>query len=177
MVSVALSLDGLVVSNPYKQTGYKNFKELYDSNKRQVYWQALKIVRNNAAAEDITQDVFLRVFRKLGNFSSEYLFTNWIYVITRNTAINYIRRNKKTKELTDNIPTYDNPEVIAISRDMRDKLRRAIKKLNKNQRAVLELVVDNSVSYKEAARILGMSYVTAGTRKYRGKLKLIELMQ
>ena len=71
------------------------FEQVYKAASGFVYNVALRVVRNNADAEEVTQDVFMKIYRNLKNFQFRSAFKTWVYRITVNTAINYYRKSKK----------------------------------------------------------------------------------
>ena len=140
------------------------------------------IVQNIAVAEDLTEDVFVKLIMKRPRFLSESSFKTWLYAIGRNTALSYLRRNKyihipleNCPELTDEVT---NLEQQYIQKDQQRVLHSAMKKLKPEYRQVLWLVYFEGFSHKETARILGKTVHNAETLTYRArqalKRKLLE---
>src|SRR5712671_1415835 len=74
------------------------FEEIFQLHHRRVYSLCLRMIGNPAEAEDLTQDVFLQVFRKLGTFRGESAFTTWLHRLTVNQVLMHFRKNYVTKE-------------------------------------------------------------------------------
>jgi len=140
------------------------------------------IVQNVAVAEDLTEDVFVKLIMKRPRFSSDSSFKTWLYTIGRNTAISYLRRNKLMHIPLENCPelTDDekNLEQRYIQQEQRRGLHCAMKKLKPEYRQVLWLAYFEGFSHKETARIMGKSVHNTETLAYRArqalKLKLLE---
>ena len=70
------------------------FEYLYESHRKHVYSICLRILKNSADAEDLTEQTFLQVFRKLGTFRGESGFSTWLHRVTINTVLMHLRRKK-----------------------------------------------------------------------------------
>ena len=77
------------------------FRLLMEKYQQQVFHVAMGFVHSRQDAEDITQEVFIRVFRSLGSFKEQSLFSTWLYRITLNCSINYVKKNKRRNLLTN----------------------------------------------------------------------------
>ena len=77
------------------------FRLLMEKYQQQVFYVAMGFVHSREDAEDITQEVFIRVFHSLGSFKEKSLFSTWLYRIALNTSINYINKNKRQKFFTE----------------------------------------------------------------------------
>src|SRR5207247_7446602 len=76
------------------------FEEVVRATHRQVYTQALRLVRDRQDAEDVAQEAYVRVFRSLAGFRGEAQFETWLYRIVANAAITYLRRKGRFGELS-----------------------------------------------------------------------------
>jgi RNA polymerase sigma-70 factor (ECF subfamily) len=77
------------------------FRLLMERYQQQVFRVAIGFVHSRQDAEDITQEVFIRVYRSLSSFKEKSLFSTWLYRITLNTSINYLNKNKRRNLLTN----------------------------------------------------------------------------
>src|SRR6266536_2393026 len=111
------------------------FEEVVRATHRQVYTQALRLVRDRQDAEDVAQEAYLRVFRGLAGFRGEAQFETWLYRIVANTAMSYLRKRQRfgavLADLDDEGP---GPEVVsdtAVDQQTvdRDALVRALESL------------------------------------------------
>lgn len=95
------------------------FGVLYDRYSKLVYNKCLGFAKSNKEAEDLTQDIFLMLFVKLGSFKGTSKFSTWLYSFTYNFCVNYVNRNKERK-INDNSVKFDNQEDVPI--DVTDNL-------------------------------------------------------
>jgi len=79
------------------------FEYLYNSHRKHVYSVCLRILKNSADAEDLTQQTFLQVFRKLGTFRGESGFSTWLHRVTINVVLMHLRRKKPTEARTEDL--------------------------------------------------------------------------
>jgi len=115
------------------------------------------------AAEDLTQEVFLKVFHQAQNYVPRSSFKTWIYVIARNASLNELRRNKHrdidTEITGEEIDTASGsrPEEAAIQNETTAQVREAIEQLPERQRTALILNRYDELSYEEIATIMKLS--------------------
>ncbi len=128
---------------------------------------------NKVQAQDLAQDVFIKVWDNLKNFRKESSISTWIYRITVNTCLIYLRTNKKRKT-TNNLP----PDLkIHIDNDVENReskfkqLYNCINKLNDDNKAIILLELEG-LPQKEIAEIIGINYETLRVRICRIKDKL-----
>ena len=159
-----------------------------------VYRLAHGITRNAADAEEVAQDVFLNLFRKIGTFEGRAALGSWIYRVTANAAL--IKRRGKRFEvevpLEDHLPTFkedghrdgdrayvladwsQSPEEELLSRETRAMLNRALDELPDHYRAVLVLADVEGLSNEEAAAALEESVASVKSRLHRARMTLRE---
>lgn len=159
-----------------------------------VYRLAHGITRNAADAEEVAQDVFLNLFRKIGTFEGRAALGSWIYRVTANAAL--IKRRGKRFEvevpLEDHLPTFkedghrdgdrayvladwsQSPEEELLSRETRGLLNRALDELPDHYRAVLVLADVEGLSNEEAAAALEESVASVKSRLHRARMTLRE---
>lgn len=139
------------------------FNALVEQHMDRVYAVALRIVRNPADAEDVVQEVFVTVFRKLSGFRGESTFSTWLYRITVNKALRCIKKRGRgspadESELMERaVDPAPSQEDRLMEDQKRDRLYQAMNELPDKQRAVMALRVEQSLPFKEIARILGRS--------------------
>ena len=138
------------------------FDELMTRYQRQIYRLCYRYVENNEDALDLAQEVFIKVFEKLSAFRRESTLKTWIYRIAINHCINHVKKhNQEFVEVTERVGSYS-PAVQARLEDeeQRAQFRRLMKRLPPKQKAILELRVNEQLSYEEIARISGRSVST-----------------
>lgn len=133
-------------------------------------------VQNITVAEELTEEVFVKLVIKKPKFRSESSFKTWLYAIGRNTALSYLRRRKNTE-----IPLENCVELLNAANDLEQDyiykeelrlVRKAMKKLKSEYRQVLWLVYFEEFSYKEIARIMGKTVHNVNTLAYRARQAL-----
>lgn len=140
------------------------------------------IVQNLAIAEELAEDVFVKLVMRRPHFASDSSFKTWLYAIGRNMAISYLRRQKHIHIPLENCPELtDNEESLEqqyIQKEQKLILHNTIKNLKSEYRQVLWLIYFEGFSHKETARIMGKSVHNAETLAYRArqalKVKLLE---
>jgi RNA polymerase sigma-70 factor (ECF subfamily) len=161
--------------------------ELYDRYSRLVFSLALNSVGDAATAEEITQDVFLRVWQRARQYRADRgKVSTWLTGITRNRAIDQLRRRGSRPEQhsvawTDippgAEPTVDSPERAAQLAMDRERVQAAIAQLPHEQKQVLALAYFQGLTQKQMAEALGLPLGTVKTRIRLGMQKLREALQ
>lgn len=135
------------------------------------------LFQNKEAAVDLTQDVFIKVYKNLGSVDTDLPLQPWIYRIAHNEAINYLRTKARKKEtpLTEkHWHTLSNPDEAdpLELEDQKELILRALDLIDKKYKEVLVLFFFEELSYQEIAEVLNTSTNTVGTFVRRGKLQL-----
>ena len=169
----------------YALTGDKmsGFEDLYRKHYRRVYSICLRMTGNVAEAEDLTQEVFIQLHRKLDSFRGESAFTTWLHRLTVNQVLMHFRKRSVKSELTtedgempDSVdPDTLNPETMPIID--RISLETAIAQLPPGYRTAFVLHDVEGYEHEEIARILGCSPGTSKSQLHKARLKLRRLIQ
>ncbi len=146
-----------------------------------VYRFVLRLVRNEATAEDLISDVFLDVWRQAGKFEGRSAVSTWMLSIARFKALSALRRRPE-QELDDETAEQiedqsDDPEVALAKKDKAAVLRQALSKLSADHREIVDLVYYHEKSVEEVARIVGIPEATVKTRMFYARKKLSELLK
>lgn len=146
-----------------------------------VYRFVLRLVRNDATAEDLISDVFLDVWRQAGKFEGRSAVSTWLLSIARFKALSAMRR-KPDQELDDKtaeavVDTSDDPEVSLAKKDKGGALRECLTALSAEHREIIDLVYYHEKSVQEAAGIIGIPEATVKTRMFYARKKLSELLK
>ena len=160
---------------------------LYHKYQRLVYSLALRVLRDEAEAQELLQEVFLHVWEKASMFDQDRgSFDSWLVTLTHHRAIDVIRtRRFKQRASEDRV----DPEVLAgmstenkilerrgltdsIENDEREKVRLAMEEISKEQKQVLELAYYEGYSQSEIAEMLSIPLGTVKTRMRQGMIKL-----
>jgi RNA polymerase sigma-70 factor, ECF subfamily len=154
---------------------------LFARHRVAVYRWLVRIVRDEAAAEDLLSEVFLDVWRQAAKFEARSSVSTWLLAIARYKALS-ARRRRVDAELTDGIAAAvadpaDDPE-LALQKKKRDELlRRALAKLPAEHSGVIDLVYYHGKSVRDVADILGIPEATVKSRMFYARKKLAALMK
>ena len=159
------------------------FEEIYKRHHRRVYAVCLRMLQNPNEAEDLTQDVFIQLYRKIGSFRGDSAFTTWLHRMTVNQVLMHFRKRtvkyEKTTEEGETpvqmVPGTSNPERMRIV----DKIAidNAIEQLPNGYKNVFVLHDVEGFEHEEVARILGCSVGTSKSQLHKARLKLQKLLK
>lgn len=150
------------------------FEALVRAHQADVYRLALQLVRDPSTAEDVTQEAFVHAFRALRRFRGGSKFSTWLFRITRNCAVDAIRRRERRR-------TYEQaalaPDIPVQEPSLRAALEEAIEALEPNLREAFLLIEVFGLSYAEASVVLGSPAGTLKSRMHRARLALMGALQ
>jgi RNA polymerase sigma-70 factor, ECF subfamily len=146
-----------------------------------VYRFVLRLVRNEAAAEDLISEVFLDVWRQADRFEGRSTASTWLLAIARFKALSSMRR-KPDEELDEETAatiedSSDTPEISLQKKDKSEVLRSCLEGLSREHREVIDLVYYHEKSVEEVAAIVGIPEATVKTRMFYARKKLSELLK
>ena len=161
----------------------KAFEELYRRHYRRVYALTLRMMGNPTEAEDMTQEVFLQLFNKIGMFRGESAFTTWLHRMTVNQVLMHFRKKSTRSELlTDEGETpvqivkgTENPSTAPVID--RIGLENALKQLPAGYRTVFVLHDVEGYEHYEIAGMLGIAEGTSKSQLHKARLKLRQLIR
>lgn len=150
------------------------FKELYEKYYSLVEAIAFSILKNKEISQDIAQEVFTKIFELPKDQLPSSNEATWLYTVTKNEAIAYIRKQKNTVNIEDiyNVSTEDEYLNDVISKETYNKI---ISKLGKKEQEIVSLKVIGDLSFKEIASILNMPMGTVQWKYYKA-IKLLNLL-
>jgi RNA polymerase sigma-70 factor, ECF subfamily len=159
------------------------FEELYERHHRRVYSLCLRMTQNASEAEDLAQEVFIQLFRKIGSFRGESAFTTWLHRLTVNQVLMHFRkRSVKLEQTTEEGETpvqivrgTENPNHMPVV----DKiaLDKAIAELPPGYRTVFTLHDIEGHEHEEIAKMLGCSVGTSKSQLHKARMKLRALLR
>ena len=150
------------------------FEALFMSNRNRVYSVALNFFGGRREqAEDVTQQVFLKIFDKIGDFRADAEFTTWLYRITVNACLDEQRRSRRFLGLTDffglaDARTKRTQDDKIYRREISDEVQKAVATLKPKFRLPILLKYVEGLSYEEIAAVLDCSAGTVASRLNRG---------
>ena len=154
------------------------FEEFYERYHRRVYALCLRMTGNTAEAEDLTQEVFIHVYRKIGSFRGDSTLMTWLHRVTVNRTLMHFRKSAVRRERTTEDGATPEPEVRpaerlgqmpAVDRLM---LEKAVTQLAPGYRAVFILHDVEGYEHSEIARSLGISTGTSKSQLHKARLRL-----
>jgi RNA polymerase sigma-70 factor (ECF subfamily) len=146
-----------------------------------VYRFVLRLVRNEATAEDLISDVFLDIWRQAGKFESRSQVSTWMLSIARFKALSVLRKrpeeelDEQTAERIED--QSDDPETALAKKDKGALLRQCLTALSAEHREIVDLVYYHEKSVEEVAGIVGIPEATVKTRMFYARKKLSELLK
>lgn len=162
------------------------FEALFNAHKRRVYSLCLRMTGKTAEAEDLTQEAFLQLFRKISTFRGESAFTTWLHRLVVNVVLMHLRKKGIQKVSLDEPDTsQDEP----VKRDFGDhdrrllgsvdriQLTRAIESLPHGYRTVFVLHDVEGYEHNEIAEIMNCSIGNSKSQLHKARLKLRELLR
>jgi RNA polymerase sigma-70 factor, ECF subfamily len=153
---------------------------LFTRYRVRVFKFVLRMVRNEAIAEELNSDVFLDVWRQAGTFEGRSAVSTWIFSIARYKALTVLQRRPEEKlddERADAIEDdADDPEVALAKKDKAAVLRQCLEQLSAEHREIVNLVYYQHKSVEEVSAIVGIPEATVKTRMFYARKKLSELL-
>lgn len=156
------------------------FEKVYRATSDYVYTIALKIIGNRADAEEVVQDVFMKIFRGIRRFRFESSFSTWVYRVTVNSAISASRKAERRRagqvEYNDAVALGNERNTTREALDKRHneaRIRSLLAALNPDQRACVVLREIEGLRYKEIADVLGININTVRSRLLRAREALM----
>ncbi|MFZ5351911.1 MAG: RNA polymerase sigma factor [Bacillota bacterium] len=145
----------------FKSKDFTAFDEIFSRFYKPIFYYIYKMTYNTDIAEDITQDTFVKVYKALSNMDDSLKLSAWIYRIAHNACVDYLRKNKVSFELIDNIKEacseVNEPEQGFINKELQLRIIKVMKRINSRYRSVLVMRDYNNLSYNEIACILKCS--------------------
>lgn len=167
------------IINEIKRGNINIYSKLVDMYKNMIFSLAYKFTNDYDEAQDLSQEIFIKIFNNLSKFRFESSHKTWIYKIATNMCIDYKKKQKKQslnfnedfmeeREL-DADGKINSPEEIVISDEKQRAVHRIIHKLPDIYKTVIIMYHFNESSYKEISKILDISEKTVETRLYRAR--------
>jgi RNA polymerase sigma-70 factor (ECF subfamily) len=169
-----------------KQGDAEAFEVLYSLHKRRVYSLCLRMVANTAEAEDLAQEAFLQLFRKIGTFRGESAFSTWLHRLSVNVVLMHLR--KKSLQVVPLDDTADGEEDtqkrdygaddLQLSGSIdRLQLQRAVDRLPPGYRTIFVLHDVEGFEHNEIAGMVGCSIGNSKSQLHKARLKLRDILK
>lgn len=156
------------------------FEELVTRYKRLIFSVVYNMINDKEEVNDISQEVFLRIYKALDRYNPEYKFSTWSVRIATNLCLDIHRKKKVVslpiEEIEDFSDGIDTPESSYIQKERSERIRRAIQSLPDKYRTPIILFHQNGLSYEEMTKVLGEPMTIIKNRLYRARLLLREAL-
>lgn len=165
------------------------FAKILATYEKQVYNLCLRMTANHEDAADLTQEAFIKVWRGVGNYKFESSFSTWIYRLTSNVCIDFLRSKKRRPtisltqeeeqdgaaelEVPDAAPL---PEEQLLQREHQREIAAAMAQLDEEFRMILTLRVLDDLSYEQIAEVMDLKVGTVKSRLARARTKLKNIL-
>ena len=161
------------------------FARLVNATQSDVYNLAYSVLRDHGEAQDMSQEVYVRVWRALPNFRGEAKFRSWLYRITVNACLNRKRRLRKQLEVVDSedllqrlpSPYSSDPAKEAMRRDREEFIWSVVDRLSEKYRLVITMFYRQELSYAEIADLLAIPLGTVKAHLNRARQALAKLLR
>ena len=163
------------------------FKVLFDKYKRPIMSYVYQFHKRAELVEEITHEVFLKVYKSRASYRSEYKFSTWLWTIAKNTSLDRLRKKKESlmqdysEHQTIAIEQVESDETSIdeklIAKANQDILEKCFENLNDNYKEALSLRVYSELSYDEISELLGASLGAVKTYINRAKSALVECVK
>jgi RNA polymerase sigma-70 factor (ECF subfamily) len=153
---------------------------LYTRHQTRIYRFLLRLVRDNALAEDLTSEVFLTAWRQAHLFEARSAATTWLLAIARYKALAELRRRaapRSQEAAAEASDPADGPEAVFETKRRGEILRKCLTRLSREHREIIDLVYYHEKSVQEVADIVGIPGNTVKTRMFYARRRLSELLQ
>jgi RNA polymerase sigma-70 factor, ECF subfamily len=158
------------------------FEEIYTRHHRRVYSICLRMLQNAHEAEDLTQEVFIQLYRKIGSFRGDSAFTTWLHRMTVNQVLMHFR--KRTVKYEKTTEEGETPVQIVVGTENLGKMQivdkisidNAIAQLPAGYKNVFVLHDVEGYEHEEVAKILGCSVGTSKSQLHKARLKMRKLL-
>ncbi|QDK46645.1 MULTISPECIES: RNA polymerase sigma factor [unclassified Bdellovibrio] len=169
-----IGLSDLELVEKVKSGDRRSFSELVKRHQRSVLRLSLRFMKDTDAAEDVTQEAFIKAYEKLNSFEGRASFKSWLFQIAVNTARNKLREFKRdTVDFEDaNLAVDAEAENTLVHTAVADILQKEVEKLPMKQKTALVLRVYEDLSFNEIADIMECPYDTAKANYRHALLKL-----
>ncbi|AWW29715.1 RNA polymerase subunit sigma-70 [Echinicola strongylocentroti] len=173
--------DAQLVDHIVKHKESKVFGVLYDRYSNIVYNKCLSFVKSKDEAQDLTHDIFIKLFFQLKKFKGDAKFSTWLYSFTYNFCVNYIqRKHQKKKEKfqsLDNLENHPYEEIDdnEIYKMQAERLQKSLQLLDPNDKMILLMKYMDGMSHKEIQQLTDLGDSAVKMRINRAKKRLLDI--
>ena len=152
-----------------KQSDPETIEYIYSSYYKLVKYHVYEIVRSNEDAEELTQDVFVKVFDRIEQYDERHSFATWLINIAKHTAIDHLRKKRPDIEYVDDISLFINDNECFLCGELDAKIKNL---LSQEEYTMVTYRVYFDLKFADISKMLGISLATVTGKYYRAILKL-----
>jgi len=158
------------------------FEQLLDRYEARIYRMALRATGNPADAEDVTQEIFLGIYRNIGAFVGRSSFSTWVYRVAMNHCLEFRRKRRldtvpiEDQERLVSMRQQDDPVICASRTETADRVNAALRSLSDKHRDVVTLHEMQGLTYQECAEVLDVPVGTVKSRLFNAFAQLRSLL-
>jgi len=166
----------------YRDGNSSAFDALFERHRSRVFQFVLRMMGNRAEAEEVFQDIFLRVHRKLYRYESQERFGAWLFAVANRMCLDALRKRKRERwlsfgdKIADPVASND-PERELYENQIKVKMMREVEKLETNVKQVFLLRIEGNLMFREIAEVLDIPLNTALARYHQAVSRLKESMK
>jgi RNA polymerase sigma-70 factor (ECF subfamily) len=164
--------------NRFKRGETPIFEKIIEEHKDKIFGNVIRLVRNEADAEEITQIVFVKCYTERKKFRGDSKLSVWLYRIAFNEALLFLRQNKKWLRLEEqarkSVPCNPKVEQLYDEKNKKEWLNKALDQLQPDEKRVIGLFYYEELSYQEIKERTGLTLSNVKIKIHRGKKKLKE---
>lgn len=176
----------LLLAADYNDLGESLQREIYYEYYQMMYGFIVYMLKDHSAAEDIIQEAFIKIIKNKPEFENEAKLKAWLKVVTKNTAINYLRKHKKYRNQLDADSVFLDVETaqqtsasiesVVETKMMQESIERYMDKLKPEYRSLIELRWKEGLSYREMAELLDTREDVIKQRLFRARERIKKLL-
>jgi RNA polymerase sigma factor (sigma-70 family) len=176
MIATATMNNSTLTAGAFKKVGL-DFRAIYDQYAAKIYGKCLKMLRDEYAAEDVCQDILMKVFQNLAKFEKKSKFSTWVYAITHNSCVDYLRKKKRKKKQEEERKIYmtrlGRPEHGIQEKNERKsaELQEVMAQISFSDEEILRMKYELGMSIRDIAEELGKSESAVKMKILRAKNK------
>tara|TARA_R110001583_G_scaffold4351_2_gene25209 strand:- start:46194 stop:46769 length:576 start_codon:yes stop_codon:yes gene_type:complete len=157
---------------------------LVEKYKHMVYTLTIRIVKSKEDAEEVSQDVFVKAFKKLDSFKGDSKFSTWIYKIAYYASLDIVKKNKRFTN-SENIDDFHDGNLENVqdaleslhNKERKIVINKALLKLNEDERAILTLFYFEEMPIKEISKIVNLTEDNIKVKLFRSRKKLATILK
>ena len=154
------------------------FNQIVDEYEDKIFGFINSIIKDNYHSEDLTQEVFIRVYNNIHQFDDTKKFSTWILTIARNISYDHLRKKSRISVCADlDHVSNDLPEDVVLAKEYNESVDKYVQMLPDNLRVLIHLKYFEEMSYKEISLSLGLEVKTVRSQLYEARKKLLRSIE